>query len=202
MKDAATFPFCRAKGAHVTAALPRPQGKPLRRMMGALTAGITALSLLLAGTVQAQADTRSDNVAKAVIAAIAIGAILNSADKGRARPAPVPQHPVRGPSLRIPAACAIEISGKRRDVTVYPERCLRREGFDGRLPRQCANDARVFGRMDRVYGEDCLRDAGYRVGGRSDDRWRDDRHPSLRRGHDGDRWREDDWRRDDYGRRY
>lgn len=197
MEDAVTFPFSRVDGTEITAALPRPQGKPLRRMMGALTAGITALSLLLAGTVQAQADTRSDNVAKAVIAAIAIGAILNSADKGRARPVPAPHHPVRSPSLRIPAVCAIEISGKRRDVTVYPERCLRREGFDGRLPRQCANDARVFGRVDRVYGEDCLRDAGYRLGARSDDRWRDDRHPSLRRGHDDDRWR-----RDEYGRRY
>lgn len=197
MKDAANFPICpplRQMGTTpVTAMLPRRQGKPLRRMLGALTAGITALSLLLAGTVQAQADTRSDNLAKAVVAAIAIGAILNSADKGRARPAPVPQHPVRSPSLRLPAVCAIEISGKRRDVTVYPERCLRREGFNARLPRQCANDARVFGRIDRVYGEDCLRDAGYRVDGRADGRWHDDRRRNDHR---------DDWRRDDYGRRY
>lgn len=176
-------PMFNATGPIVTAELPRIQANPVKRMLTALTVGATALSLLLAGTMQAQADTRSDNLAKALVAAIAIGAILNSSKKGHAQPAPPPQQPVHSYAPRIPSVCAIEISGKRRDVTVYPERCLRREGFDARLPRHCANEARVFGRVDRVYGEDCLRDAGYRVSNRSghqgrDDRWRheDDRY--------------------------
>lgn len=173
----------------VTTAVPRAQPHPVRRILATVTAGVTALSLLMAATTQAHADTRSDNLAKALVAAIAIGAILNSTNKGRAQPAPLPQEPVRTHAPRIPSVCAIEISGKRRDVTVYPERCLRREGFDARLPRQCANEARVFGRIDRVYGEDCLREAGYRFsrgGGHGrDDHWRDDR-----------------WRDDRFGDRY
>lgn len=179
MKNASVRANAQTSFVPMPATLPRPAANPIRRVLGVLTVGVTALSLLMAGSVPAQADSRSDNLAKALVAAIAIGAILNSADKGRAKPAPLPQQPVRSHAPRIPAVCAIEISGKRRDVTVYPERCLRREGFDARLPRQCANEARVFGRVDRVYGEDCLRDAGYRVsrqgGGRGhDDRWRDD----------------------------
>lgn len=145
--------------------MPRTTLRPLRRAAGALIAAITVLALMAASAVPARADRQSDNLAKAVVAAIAIGAIVHSIDKGRARPAPVPQPPVQVRNPRVPSVCAIEISGARRDVTVYPERCLRREGFDYRLPRHCANEARVFGRTDRVYSEHCLRNAGFRVEG-------------------------------------
>lgn len=145
--------------------MPRMTANPMRRVATVLIAAATILALLAASAVPARADRQSDNVAKALVAALAIGAIVHSIDKGRAKPAPVPHPPVQVRSPRVPAVCAIEISGARRDVTVYPERCLRREGFDYRLPRQCAHQARVFGRTDRVYAEDCLRNAGFRVGG-------------------------------------
>ncbi len=83
-----------------------------------------------------------------------------------APPAPVvvPPEPVR--SNRVPAVCAITIDGAERPVTLCPESCLRREGFDRWLPRDCANEASVFGRDDRVYSVQCLRNAGFRVSGR------------------------------------
>lgn len=177
----------------ITPTMPRETAKPMRRIATVLTAAATAFALMTASALPARADRASDNLAKAVVAAIAIGAIVNSIDKGRAQPAPVPERPREVRSPRVPSVCAIEIAGKRRDVTVYPERCLRREGFDYRLPRHCAHDARVYGRKDRVYGEDCLRDAGFRVGG-----GREYDHDRRGYGHDPDVYRDPDYRRDRY----
>lgn len=147
--------------------VPRATARPLARIGASLTVAVTVLALLVSSAVPARADRASDNLAKAVVAAIAIGAIVHSIDKGRARAAPVPEQ-VRSP--RVPSVCALEVSGPRRDITVYAERCLRREGFDYRLPRHCAREARIFGRPDRIYTEACLRDAGFRVGGGRDHR--------------------------------
>ncbi|MFN4130393.1 MAG: hypothetical protein ACK4GC_11365 [Paracoccaceae bacterium] len=151
----------------ISSAMPRQTQQPLRRVAGALIAAVTVLALLAASAVPARADRQGDTVAKALVATIAVAAIVHSINKGRAKPAPapVPQPTVQVRSPRVPSVCAIEISGARRDVTVYPERCLRRQGFEYRLPRHCANEARVFGRTDRVYSEDCLRNAGFRVDG-------------------------------------
>ncbi|MFN3844936.1 MAG: hypothetical protein ACK4RZ_03810 [Paracoccaceae bacterium] len=176
----------------ISPSMPRETSKPLRRVAAAVIAAVTVLTLMAGTAVPAQADRASDNLAKAVVAALAVGAIINSIDKGRAKPAPLPEPPVQARAPRVPSVCAIEISGARRDVTVYPERCLRREGFDFRLPRQCAHDARVFGRVDRVYGEDCLRNAGFRVGAdrgqfRDDRMYRDRGRPY---GHDRGRGRD------------
>ena len=147
----------------ITSFVPRETSRPLRRVASVLMTAVTILALLAASAVPARADRQSDNLAKALVAAIAIGAIAQSFDNNRVRPAPVPKPPVQVRSPRVPSVCAIEFAGARRDVTVYPERCLRREGFDYRLPRHCAHDARIFGRMDRVYSEACLRDAGFRI---------------------------------------
>ena len=185
----------------VFSAMPRTTPQPLRRVAGAMIAAVTVLALLAASAVPARADRQGDNLAKALVAAIAIGAVIHSIDKGRAKPAPVPvvhppvpkppvvKPPVEVRSLRVPSVCAIEVSGVRRDVTVYPERCLRREGFDYRLPRHCANEARVFGRVDRVYSEMCLRNAGFRVDSRGDDRGYRDHG----RGHGWDHGRGPGW---------
>lgn len=155
----------------IASIIPRVTPQPLRRVAGTLIAAFTVLALMAASALPARADRAGDNLAKAVVAAIAVGAIVHSIDKGRAKPAPVPQPPVQVRNPRVPSVCAIEISGARRNVTVYPERCLRREGFAYRLPRQCAHEARIFGRTDRVYAEDCLRNAGFRVdAGRGHDR--------------------------------
>lgn len=167
-----------AETASVARALPRPSPNPVKRFMATLTAGVTALSMLVATAIPAHADRASDNLAKAVVGALIIGAIVNSANRGHAAPAPAPapERPVEVRSPRVPQVCAVEISGARRTVVLYPERCLRREGFDYRLPRGCATEIRMRGRTDRAYSAQCLREAGFRVGGSrrdGDHRWDD-----------------------------
>ncbi|MCU0903583.1 MAG: hypothetical protein MUE83_06870 [Tabrizicola sp.] len=136
-----------------------------RRFAAMLTGGAAALALVLATAIPARAD-KKDDLAKALIAAIVVGAIAHElSDKEKPAPTPVPlPEPVK--SKRVPSVCAISIDGAERSVTLFPESCLRAEGFDHRLPRGCANAATIYGERDRVYSTQCLRDAGFRVSGR------------------------------------
>jgi hypothetical protein len=127
-----------------------------RRLAAVLTGGAVVLALALGAAMPAKAD-KKDDLAKALIGALVIGVIVNELNDN-----PKPE-PVKRP--RVPAVCEIAISGGQRSVSFYSETCLRREGFDHRLPRGCANHARIFGRDDRVYSAQCLRDAGFRVPG-------------------------------------
>lgn len=136
-----------------------------RRFAAILTGGAAALALVLATAIPAKAD-KKDDLAKALIAALVVGVIASELkDKDKPAPVPVPvPEPVK--SRRVPTVCAISIDGADRSVTLYPESCLRAEGFDYRLPRGCANSATIFGERDRVYSAQCLRDAGFRISGR------------------------------------
>ena len=134
-----------------------------RRFATALTGGAVVLALVLGAAMPAKAD-KKDNLAKALIAALVVGAIATELDARPKAPQVVAPEPVR--QNRVPSVCAISIDGAERSVSLYSESCLRREGFDRRLPRGCANDARIFGREDRVYSAQCLRDAGFRLSGR------------------------------------
>jgi hypothetical protein len=125
-----------------------------------LTGGAAVLALILATAIPAKAD-KKDDLAKALIAAVVIGVIANEL-KAKPEPVPVPI-PVKHP--RVPSVCAISIDGAERSVTLYPESCLRAEGFTHSLPRGCANGASIFGERDRVYSAQCLRDAGFKVSG-------------------------------------
>lgn len=131
-----------------------------RRFAAMLTGGAAALALVLATAIPARAE--KNDLAKALIAALVVGAIAHEL-KDKPAPLPVPE-PVK--TKRVPAVCAISIDGAERSVTLYPESCLRDEGFDYRLPRHCANSATIFGERDRVYSAQCLKDAGFRVSGR------------------------------------
>lgn len=135
-----------------------------RRLAAMITGGAAALALVLATAIPAKAD--KNDLTKALIAALVVGAIAHELkDKPAPVPVPVPEpEPVK--SKRVPAVCAISIDGVDRSVTLYPENCLREAGFDYRLPRGCANTATIFGERDRVYSAQCLKDAGFRVSGR------------------------------------
>lgn len=135
-----------------------------RRLAAMITGGAAALALVLATAIPAKAD--KNDLTKALIAALVVGAIAHELkDKPAPVPVPVPEpEPVK--SKRVPAVCAISIDGVDRSVTLYPESCLREAGFDYRLPRGCANTATIFGERDRVYSAQCLKDAGFRVSGR------------------------------------
>jgi hypothetical protein len=136
-----------------------------RRFAAMITGGAAALALVLATAIPAKAD-KKDDLAKALIAALVVGAIAHElTDKDKPAPVPVPvPEPVK--NKRVPSVCAISIDGADRSVTLFPESCLRAEGFDYRLPRGCANGATIYGERDRVYSAQCLRDAGFRVTGR------------------------------------
>jgi hypothetical protein len=149
---------------------PLLQHKAANPILRHAIAAFVALALVFGSSAPTFARDRNDDLAKAVAAAIVLGLIVNQIDKNkrhdRPQPAPVPvplPELVRAP--RVPEVCAIEVDGNRRSVTVYPESCLRDEGFDYRLPRDCAKTARIYGRADRIYGVQCLRSAGFRVAG-------------------------------------
>lgn len=138
-----------------------------RRLASALTAGATALALLLGASLPARAGDRGDDLAKALIAALVVGAIIHETRKDDPAPVPAPA-PVhkkkktkKHPST-IPAACALQFDGAHKSVTVYPETCLLDYGVRS-LPEYCARDARIYGEWDRIYGEKCLLDAGFRL---------------------------------------
>jgi hypothetical protein len=137
-----------------------------RRFAAMLTGGAAALAVVLATTIPAKAE--KNDLAKALIAALVVGAIAHElTDKDKPVPLPVPlPEPEPASSKRVPSVCAISIDGAERSVTLYPESCLRSEGFKSRLPRGCANTATIYGERDRVYSAQCLRNAGFRVSGR------------------------------------
>ena len=141
--------------------------EPMNKLLAGLTAIAVAASLLMASALPSHADKKGDNLAKALVALIVIGAIANNishkAEDKRPPHQPKPQ-PAKMP--RVPGVCAIEIdSNSGRAVTVYSESCLRDEGFNYRLP-DCARPVRIYGQRDRVYSAQCLRDAGFKLGGR------------------------------------
>ncbi|WP_054006025.1 hypothetical protein [Cypionkella psychrotolerans] len=129
---------------------------------------LMAISLLAATAMPSHADKRGDNLAKIIAGALVIGLIANSIDNNKHHDKPKPHKPQPYPEPvyqpRVPSVCAISIdSNSGNAVTMYSQNCLRREGFDYRLPN-CARDVRIYGEADRVYSAQCLRDAGFRLG--------------------------------------
>ena len=132
------------------------EAQPLKRLMGGLTVLAVALALIAATAVPSRADKRSDNIAKVIVGALIVGAIVNEVNKGKRKP---PVHPAD--SRRVPGACAIEIesASQPRPVVVYGGTCLRDHGLT-RLPA-CGRGATIYGRAERLYSPDCLRGAGF-----------------------------------------
>ncbi len=154
-----------------------PRCSPPRKFAAGVTVAAAVAALVLSTALPARAGPDRDDIAKALLAVLVIGAIAHEAKKAD-EPAPAPEaagmgdvddrfRPDRDRHERIPRVCAIEIEGNHRSVELYAESCLRSEGVRGPLPRDCASRAFIFGERDRVYGVDCLPDAGFRV----DRRW-------------------------------
>lgn len=170
--------------AETVHALRDARNKPMfaaKRQGNRLMAGLVALSMLAASATPSHADRQGDNLAKALAAALAIGLVASAINKNNKRhdvPAPQPQpypqprpghHPPPRPAPqpvyqpRVPANCAIEMdSSNYGTVRMYPERCLRSEGFNYQMP-DCGRSVRIYGQPDWVYSEQCLRDAGFRI---------------------------------------
>jgi hypothetical protein len=138
-------------------AIPSP-----RRLASIVTAGAAALAVLLAASLPARAGGKGDDLAKALIAALVVGAIIHETRKDDPAPAPVHKKKRDKRHKTVPTACALEFEGERKSVTVYPESCLQDFGVRA-LPEYCAKNARIYGEWDRIYGEKCLREAGFQV---------------------------------------
>lgn len=81
-----------------------------RRFAAMLTGGAAALAVILATAIPAKAD-KKDDLAKALIAALVVGAIASEL-KDKPAPAPVPKpEPVK--NRRVPSVCAISIDGNK-----------------------------------------------------------------------------------------
>ena len=142
----------------------------LKRQTNILIVLLMAISLLAATAMPSHAEKRDNDLAKIIAGALVIGLIAKTIDDNKDRNKPKPHHPQPQPYPepsylpRVPSVCAISIDSNSGDaVTIYSQKCLRREGFDYRLPN-CARDVRIYGEADRVYSAQCLRDAGFRLG--------------------------------------
>lgn len=148
------------------AALPRRRRDPFSRLIAAGVALMMALSTVAATSVPARADSDSDTLLKALIGIGAVAIIANEVKKDKKRDRQRDDWRDEDDWRRsyVPSRCAIDIdAGRGRSGTVYSESCMRREGVEGRMPRNCGHDIRFEGRRDRVFSEDCLREAGFRT---------------------------------------
>lgn len=130
-------------------------GRSANRLLGGLTLLAAAAAVVLAGATPSRADRKSDDIAKIIVGALVVGAIVNQMndDNGHNRHKPQP-YPVE--ERRPPRACAITIDGRdRRDVTLYGGNCLRDYGWRD-LPR-CGREMTIYGHRDRLYSDECLR---------------------------------------------
>jgi len=142
----------------------------LKRQANILIVLLMAISLLAATAMPSHAEKRDNDLAKIIAGALVIGLIAKTIDDNKDRNKPKPHRPQPQPYPepsylpRVPSVCAISIDSNSGDaVTMYSQKCLRREGFDYRLPN-CARDVEIYGEADRVYSAQCLRDAGFRLG--------------------------------------
>ncbi len=149
-----------------------PRLRTLRgRFVALIAASAVALGLIAASAVPARAETDGQDIGRILFGLAAIALIAKALDKKDDKPKPPvvvvppkPPHPpiVIGPN-RVPAACAIEVTGLGRDRIGYTESCLQSYGFRN-LPQNCAVAARIYGRPDRLFPKSCLEKAGYRLG--------------------------------------
>ncbi len=137
------------------------------RFIALVAASATALGVIVASAVPSRAEVNDKDLLKLLLGVAAVAIIANELKKDKDDDDDEPPVVVKpGPSphgKRLPSACAIEVTGLRRDRIGYSGNCLESYGFR-RLPNHCAVSARVYGRPDRLYPASCLRDAGYRLG--------------------------------------
>ena len=131
------------------------------------------LSLILATALPARAGDRNDDLAKALIAAVVIGAIIHESKRDDPPPSSRQNPSARKKPLR-------SMSGTTASPPSAPVNS-RGSPYHHRLPRTLPaprrragppalplrdRSARIRGKRDRVYTERCLRDAGFEMPGK------------------------------------
>jgi hypothetical protein len=138
-----------------------------RRFVALIAASATALGLLAASAMPSRAEVDGKDLTKLLLGVAIAAIIANELSKDKdddAKPPVVvgPGTPHAG-QARIPAACAIQVTGLRNDRTGYSESCLKSYSIRN-LPYHCAVTARIYGRPDRLFPASCLKQAGFRLG--------------------------------------
>jgi hypothetical protein len=155
----------------------------MKRMIALTAAAAIALTGITA-TPAAALDKNAREFLGVLLGMAVLGAVINEANKGNARPQPQPQ-PRRAPppntnwgnngwndnhnngwenrATWLPGKCLRTVRLNSGNREVVSAQCLRDEGVTARLPSNCAFDIRTDWGTQRVYGTSCLCDAGFRI---------------------------------------
>lgn len=138
-------------------------------MFKTLTAGITALSLVVPHSASA---AQNNDIGKFIVGLAAVAIIGAAIDATSRQPAPVVAEPrpnernqdrIRGNRVEpLPSQCRVQIPGRHGVTEIYGQRCLTRNfSRADRLPEVCAVRVQGEHRDRRGYAPDCLRQFGY-----------------------------------------
>lgn len=138
-------------------------------MFKILTAGITALSLVIPHTARA---SQNNDVGKLIFGLAAVAIIGAAIDANNRRPELVVADPqprerdhdrIRSNRVEpLPAQCRVQVPGRHGVTEIYGQRCLNRNfSRADRLPEVCAVRVQGEHRDRRGYAPDCLRQFGY-----------------------------------------
>ncbi len=168
----------------------------MTKMRTRLIALVSAAAIAVGAAAPASAlSEREQNALALILGAVAIGAVINEANKNNTRRAPVTtrgdsgywtdgryrddhgyptddryrddddQHPKFRKGRTIPYACTFPIRSNGGRQSVVSARCLSEFGIDRHLPRDCAFNVRVGYENRRVYGARCLQRNGFKIAG-------------------------------------
>lgn len=167
----------------------------MTKMRTRLIALVAAAAIAVGAAAPAVAlSEREQNTLALILGAVAIGAVINEANKSRTRRAPVTtrqdsgywtdgryrddhgyptdhryryddEHSKYRKGRTIPQECTFPIRSNGGRQSVVSARCLSEFGIDRHLPRDCAFDLRVGYENRRVYSARCLQRNGFRIAG-------------------------------------
>lgn len=156
----------------------------MTKMRTRLIALVSAAAIAVGAAAPASAlSEREQNALALILGAVAIGAVINEANKNNNRRAPVTtrgdygywsdgryryyddEHPKYRKGRTIPQACTFPIRSNGNRQSVVSARCLSEFGIDRHLPRDCAFNVRVGHENRRVYGTRCLQRNGFKIAG-------------------------------------
>lgn len=139
------------------------KGTPMIRKMLILPALAAALVLNPISSTPAAAD--SDDVAKLLLGAVAVGAIVHVVKKERERDAAraaAARATATANEYNLPTTCTFQIRTHKGRQDVLGQRCMQQEGVNiSRLPTYCSTTINSHRGPRTVYDERCLREFGY-----------------------------------------
>lgn len=123
-----------------------------------------ASAVALTGFAATPARADSEDIAKALLGLLVIGAIVNAVDDDD--PAPATRRGSWRQNRVLPRACLRPFETRRGTRYGFGERCIENRVGHIRLPDECERRGENRrGRIRTFYGERCMARRGYRVSG-------------------------------------